>query len=368
MKTEPSSALRQEYAKYLSQKQEPLKAQTINSYLRSIKSFPNSLDVADSLRQSAFNKLSSYGFKETRQVLESADNYLMLNKKTHGAFPAAANYYLQFLTERESRGYIALKNESESERRFRDWLGKQVYGLSQSTIKNYTKALDELPSSLTTDKPIPRSMYCVDKYQDFKDVEKTIRNAANFEEINKASKGFLQGTLSASLRQYGEFLQYWHDFEILQSDSGDSKDTYEQINNTEVKRNVIARSGQSSFRRRLLKKNSSCELCGLHYSQLLIASHIKPWRNSSDFERLDISNGLVLCVNHDSLFDKGLVSFSYDSGGLIAISKEIARDDYQKLNLNSNMYIQLMGRRASYMEYHFTTYLHIHNLWSEQTI
>jgi len=365
MGTDKNVALRQEYIKYLSQKQEPLKAQTINSYLRSIKSFPKSLNVARSLKLSVFNILSSSSFTETRQVLESADNYLAQNKQSHGSFPAAANYYLQYLIEREQRGYAVLKDESESERYFRDWLGKQVYKLSPSSIDSYTKVLDALSPLLITDKPIPKSLFSIDNFQDFNNIEKTIRSAGNFDEINKNSKGFLQGTLSASLRQYGMFLQYWHDIELLQNGG---EDTSERTISTEVERNIIARSGQSCFRRKLLNIHHSCELCGLHYDQLLVASHIKPWRVSNDFERLDTANGLVLCVNHDSLFDKGLISFNYDSGGSIAVSREINKEDYSKLNLSYDMIVKLSGRRIAYMEHHYSTNLHIHNLWSAQTI
>jgi 5-methylcytosine-specific restriction protein A len=54
---------------------------------------------------------------------------------------------------------------------------------------------------------------------------------------------------------------------------------------------------------------------------LLKASHIKPWRDSDNAERLDIYNGLLLIPNLDSAFDKGYISF--DDGGKIIISDMI---------------------------------------------
>jgi hypothetical protein len=48
----------------------------------------------------------------------------------------------------------------------------------------------------------------------------------------------------------------------------------------------------------------------------LIASHVQPWRDSSNEQRLDGENGLLLTPTVDHLFDKGFISFE-DSGQLI---------------------------------------------------
>jgi len=48
----------------------------------------------------------------------------------------------------------------------------------------------------------------------------------------------------------------------------------------------------------------------------LIASHVQPWRDSNNEERLDGENGLLLTPTVDHLFDKGFISFE-DSGQLI---------------------------------------------------
>lgn len=39
-----------------------------------------------------------------------------------------------------------------------------------------------------------------------------------------------------------------------------------------------------------------------------MASHIKPWKDSSDRERLDHRNGLAACPTHDAAFDAGLIT------------------------------------------------------------
>jgi predicted restriction endonuclease len=48
----------------------------------------------------------------------------------------------------------------------------------------------------------------------------------------------------------------------------------------------------------------------------LIASHVQPWRDCSNEQRLDGENGLLLTPTVDHLFDKGFISFE-DSGQLI---------------------------------------------------
>jgi len=50
----------------------------------------------------------------------------------------------------------------------------------------------------------------------------------------------------------------------------------------------------------------------------LIASHIQPWRDSSNEERLDGENGLLLTPTVDHLFDKGFISF--ENGGQLIVS------------------------------------------------
>jgi putative restriction endonuclease len=48
----------------------------------------------------------------------------------------------------------------------------------------------------------------------------------------------------------------------------------------------------------------------------LRASHIKPWRVSTDNEKLDGNNGLLLAPHIDHLFDQGYISFT-DEGELL---------------------------------------------------
>lgn len=66
-----------------------------------------------------------------------------------------------------------------------------------------------------------------------------------------------------------------------------------------------------------------CPLCGIALPHMLIASHVKPFRECAHiYEAIDHQNGLLLCRNHDYLFDQGYISFS-DEGALM-ISKELS--------------------------------------------
>ena len=74
------------------------------------------------------------------------------------------------------------------------------------------------------------------------------------------------------------------------------------------------RIGQHRFAASVLENYAhSCAFCGfsprsLPRHKLLVASHIKPWAESNDQERLDPRNGVVACPTHDAAFDTGLIT------------------------------------------------------------
>lgn len=79
-----------------------------------------------------------------------------------------------------------------------------------------------------------------------------------------------------------------------------------------------ARIGQHQFAKAVLHNcGGRCVFCGLSIpegaaSKMLIASHIKPWRSSSNRERLDHLNGVAACPSHDAAFDTGLMGIEAD--------------------------------------------------------
>ena len=77
---------------------------------------------------------------------------------------------------------------------------------------------------------------------------------------------------------------------------------------TESTASVKVRRGQQFFRQTILNSYGvRCCISGINVPRLLIASHIKPWRDFPN-ERLDPRNGLCLSSLHDAAFDAGLIT------------------------------------------------------------
>jgi hypothetical protein len=120
---------------------------------------------------------------------------------------------------------------------------------------------------------------------------------------------------------------------------------------------VQSRVGQGLFRKRLEDLDGvSCALTGISHPALLIASHIKPWAASTNEERLDPKNGLLLSANVDRLFDKGLISFA--SNGALLVSKRISDSDLYRCGIQSAMKLAVLvdARRGVYLAYHRQKY------------
>ncbi|MGE8000249.1 HNH endonuclease [Lysinibacillus sp. NPDC093190] len=123
------------------------------------------------------------------------------------------------------------------------------------------------------------------------------------------------------------------------------------ISQTEKERLIKSRIGQGKFKKLLIERECKCALCGVSDPRVLIASHIKPWSASTNEERLDVNNGLLLCPNHDALFDKHLISF--DLNGKIVISHSLDETARVFLNVNDALRVMLNEKQLSYMEGHY---------------
>jgi hypothetical protein len=115
---------------------------------------------------------------------------------------------------------------------------------------------------------------------------------------------------------------------------------------------VSQRIGQGSFKKLLMEKyNKKCCICGFDFPPLLVGSHIKPWSQSNTRERLDPNNGLLLCVLHDALFDKYLISF--DENGEIVFADSLSKRVLEFSALESNITIHITGNMKPYIAWHF---------------
>ncbi|MFA7071098.1 HNH endonuclease [Methanoculleus bourgensis] len=119
-----------------------------------------------------------------------------------------------------------------------------------------------------------------------------------------------------------------------------------------VRESIIqSRIGQGVFRSGLIGYWKRCAVTGCDSLDLLRASHIKPWRDSDNAERLDNYNGLLLVPNLDSAFDRGYISF--DNDGKIIISDVLKDRDRNKLGIHSRMKLRKVEERhIRYLDYH----------------
>src|SRR5215510_4852479 len=114
---------------------------------------------------------------------------------------------------------------------------------------------------------------------------------------------------------------------------------------------IKARIGQGLFRENLEARESACRVTGVTDKRFLVASHIKPWRVSSNDERLDGANGLILSPHIDKLFDQGWISFS-DDGDLL-IAPGCPRDVIDKWNVAINVAKRpFTAEQKKYLSYH----------------
>jgi putative restriction endonuclease len=112
---------------------------------------------------------------------------------------------------------------------------------------------------------------------------------------------------------------------IIQHDTSIEQTIREQL--------VRARRGQGIFRKRVLDVEPMCRVTGMDKPNLLIASHIKPWRAcGTAAERLDGFNGLMMAPHADFLFDRGLLSFEDD--GRTIFSSHLSNADADKLGMH----------------------------------
>lgn len=93
------------------------------------------------------------------------------------------------------------------------------------------------------------------------------------------------------------------------------------IGPTEKEQLVKARRGQGIFKTNVRLNEHRCRLTGTTDPRHLRASHIKPWRDCTNEEKLHGCNGLLLAPHVDHLFDGGWISFSED--GSLLVSKKL---------------------------------------------
>jgi len=140
--------------------------------------------------------------------------------------------------------------------------------------------------------------------------------------------------------------------------SDERKRKYKKPEQTERKGLVTSRVGQGYYRQQVINKwKGKCPLTGIDELPILISSHIVPWSESDDDERLDVENGILLSPNLDALFDRHLISF--DDYGELLISSKLSEKNIENLNLLSLPNIEINERMLKYIRRHRNKFLEI---------
>ena len=121
---------------------------------------------------------------------------------------------------------------------------------------------------------------------------------------------------------------------------------------------IRARSGQGLFKVRVTRIEHQCRITGVSNLTHLVASHCKPWRDSTNEERLDGENGLLLTPSIDHLFDRGFIGF--ENSGELIISPVAHRPSLQKMGIETERRVHVgaftEGQRH-FLEFHRSSVL-----------
>ena len=114
---------------------------------------------------------------------------------------------------------------------------------------------------------------------------------------------------------------------------------------------VRARRGQGVFRSNVLLREGACRVTRVDEPRHLKASHIKPWRDATDAERLDGASGLLLSPHIDHLFDEGYITFS--SAQELVVVPEVRDKLHDAWGIDAGVCVGEFSREQNaYLDYH----------------
>lgn len=242
--------------------------------------------------------------------------------------------------------------------KFRVWMTNKIYGkngktYSNRTIEHYITGLETIKNEFNIN------------FWELSNIEEIIKKREEILENKEFSKKNDIGNkmYSCSIDRYIDFIYDENNYDIKETIQEIEKDdllSYEEKNKyIETICNIRNPQFQRIFKQKLNDEfECKCALCGINDKRLLIASHIIPYsdcENKSDMYRS--YNGLLLCANHDILFDKHLISF--DENGKMYISSSIKMGLYEFLNIDNKMTLDnkyMTDERKKCITTHFNTF------------
>lgn len=224
---------------------------------------------------------------------------------------------------------------------FEDWM--KLRGLAPSSIKKYDGAIKGPMSDWAMDGGlIEGPLTSIQNHSQFELIASALRNLQIYRERNERGHNMY----NSALNKYVDYLAEKFDNDV-ESDI-DAILSEDHISETEKSNLIKSRIGQGVFRQRLISFWGGCSVTGYNDPVMLVASHIKPWCVSTNSERLDRYNGLLLLPTLDRAFDSGLITFGEEGG--IMISPQL--EGHGLLPVSPSMGIQLCPMHNEYMKFH----------------
>lgn len=154
------------------------------------------------------------------------------------------------------------------------------------------------------------------------------------------SQGNYETKAAVGILEWEEYLQ-----QKLRNDS--------QLEETEKEALVLSRRGQGKFKQNVSRLEHRCRITLVDRPEHLRASHIKPWRDSTNQERLDGENGFLLTPSIDHLFDRGFISF--EDNGTLLISPVAHKPALQRMGVSTDGVTNVGGfttEQKKHLEFH----------------
>lgn len=274
-----------------------------------------------------------YSIENTKRYSSKAISYAYVDDELF-------EYMNSYIVSNELKEAL-VSNLSDLSSLFYRWL--LDLGKSEKTAKNYLGAVrGSISNWLMDDGKIEASITEIKSYSDFKSYKKQAVQLPEFQVRDIKGKGMY----SAALSHYDTFLADLAQIDVNADIRHVMND--KQLSTTEKTILVNTRMGQGHFRNKLIDMWGGCAVTGFKNTQLLLASHIKPWRDSNNEERLDKFNGLLLLPNLDKAFDLGFISF--DDKGKVLISRYLEKPEV--LGLHEDMSFHVHNSHKYYLGHH----------------
>jgi len=156
-----------------------------------------------------------------------------------------------------------------------------------------------------------------------------------------------RSTIQTSMQSENADLEMWehHIESTIESDL--------RVPKTEREALIVARRGQGLFKQRVMQLENRCRITGVTNPIHLRASHCKPWRDSSNEERLNGENGLLLTPTMDHLFDRGFISF--ENSGLVIVSPVAHTPSLNRMGIATDRVIDVGAfteGQKQFLDYH----------------